>query len=66
MELIELLNYAKENCSNIPEIISEEEYQNVKNNKSSYDSWYVGLVGFCATFGAKYFGGYARSKKINS
>lgn len=34
----------------------------VKNNKLSYEDWYVGLVGFCATFGAKYFWGYGRSK----
>ena len=25
--------------------------------------WRVGLVGFCATFGSKYFGGYARAVK---
>ena len=44
-------------------MIYEKEYNNVKNNKEKYPKWYVGLVGFCSTFGAKYFGGYARSKK---
>lgn len=44
-----------------PMHISEEEYLDVKNNKSKYPDCYVGLVGFAATFGAKYFGGYARS-----
>lgn len=43
--------------------ISEEEYNNVKNNKSNYPDYYVALVGFCATFGSKYFGGYARGFK---
>ena len=60
--LISLLNYAKEYHENIPSLIAEEEYNDVKNNKDMYEDWYVGLVGFCATFGAKWFGGYARSK----
>lgn len=57
-ELIELLKYAQEN--ELPETISEEEYNLVKNNTGEYPSWYVGLVGFCGSFGAKYFGGFAR------
>lgn len=62
-ELIELLKYAQNNYDNIPDTITEEEYYNVKNNKDNYPKWYVGLVGFCATFGAKYFDGYARGYK---
>ena len=62
-ELIALLNKAKDDVENIPDIITEQEYITVKNNKLSYEDWYVGLVGFCATFGAKYFEGYCRSKK---
>jgi site-specific DNA-adenine methylase len=57
-ELIELLKYAQTN--ELPETISEEEYREVKENKSKYPKWYVGLVGFCGSFGAKYFGGFAR------
>ena len=57
-ELIELLKYAQQN--ELPETISEEEYSEVKNNKEDYPKWYVGLVGFCGSFGAKYFGGFAR------
>lgn len=38
---------------------------NVKNNKSNYPDYYVGLVGFNATFGSKYFGGYARGFKAD-
>ena len=62
-ELIELLKYAQNNYVNLPDTITEEEYYKVKNNKSNYPKWYVGLVGFCATFGSKYFGGYARAYK---
>ena len=46
-----------------PNTITEEEYNKVKNNKDSYPSYYVGFVGFCGSFGAKYFGGYARGVK---
>ncbi|EKS4345012.1 DNA adenine methylase [Clostridium botulinum] len=58
-ELIELLKYAQVNNGNIPDDILKEEYSEVKNNKDKYPKWYVGLVGFCGSFGAKYFGGYA-------
>lgn len=57
-ELIELLKYAQQN--ELPETISEDEYNEVKDNKEKYPKWYVGLVGFCGSFGAKYFGGFAR------
>ncbi|MDK0982971.1 hypothetical protein P5F71_07950 [Clostridium perfringens] len=62
-ELIALLNKAKNNIDDIPNEITEEEYNKVKNNKSEYEDWYVGLVGFCATYSARYFEGYARSFK---
>ena len=59
-ELIALHKYNKNNSSLIPTTISEEEYNKVKQNPYSYDPWYVGLVGFCGSFGAKYFAGFAR------
>lgn len=62
-QLIALLNKAKTDLSAIPDEIIEAEYKNVKENKEKFDDWYVGLVGFCASFGAKYFGGYARDRK---
>ena len=62
-QLIALLNKAKDNVDDIPDIISFETYKEVKNNKGSYEDWYVGLVGFCASFSAKYFDGYARAKR---
>lgn len=62
-ELIALHKFNRDNSDKLPITISEEEYTDVKNNKNRYEAWYVGLVGFCATFGAKYFGGYARAYK---
>lgn len=59
-ELIALHKYNKNNSSLIPITISEDEYNIVKNNKDQYEAWYIGLVGFCGSFGAKYFGGFAR------
>ena len=54
---------ALQNGWNPPEHITEEEYQNVRQNKEKYPDYYVGYVGFNSTFSAKYFGGYARSFK---
>ena len=62
-ELIELLKYVQNLDNKLPETISEEEYIKVKDNQEKYEKWYVGYVGFGATFGAKYFGGYARGFK---
>jgi len=61
--LIELLKYSQNLSNELPEHISEEEYIRVRDNKKDYPSWYVGLVGFCSTYSARYFEGYARSKK---
>lgn len=46
-----------------PSHISEEEYIYVKNNQSSLPPHYVGYIGFAATFGSRYFQGYARGFK---
>ena len=48
-----------------PSTISEDEYNSVRLNKENYPDYYVGLVGFCSTFGSKYFGGYARGFKVD-
>lgn len=64
-ELIELLKYTRDKSELMPSTISEEEYTHVKNNKQQYEDWYVGLVGFCASFGARYFEGYARGYKAD-
>ena len=63
--LIALLKQVQNDVLIIPDHISEEEYIKVRDNKNQYPDWYVGLVGFCATFGAKWFGGYARGFKTD-
>lgn len=42
-----------------PETISKEMYKDIKNNKSEYGKSLVAVAGFCATYNAKWFGGYA-------
>lgn len=61
--LISLLRVVRDNPQLLPKTITESMYYNVKNHKEQYDDWYVGLVGFCATYGSKWFGGYARGTK---
>ena len=65
-QLISLLQHEQEHECDLPERILEEEYKIVQNNKENYPDWYLGLVGFCASFGAKYFGGYARDSKSDN
>ena len=64
-ELIALLNHTKENPNLFPNTVSEETYKHVKNNTNEYEDWFVGLVGFTGSFGAKYFGGYAKGFKAD-
>lgn len=61
--LIALLEQTQKDTSVFPTTVSEEEYKKVKNNMDNYDDWYVGLVGFCSSYGGKFFDTYARSKK---
>lgn len=64
-ELIELLKYVQipENIKNIPTKILFDEYCDVRAYRDKkYPKWYVGLVGFCASYGGRYFdGGYGRN-----
>ena len=39
--------------------MSKDFYDNIRNNKSAYPKHIVALCGFCATYNAKWFGGYA-------
>jgi len=48
-----------------PESISEDLYNFVRTDMSVFPPHFVGLVGFCATYGAKWFGGYARGFKAD-
>ena len=59
--LIALLEQAQRDVTIFPDEVSEEEYKRVRDNKDNYEDWYVGLVGFCSTFGSKFFGGYGRN-----
>lgn len=63
--LIALLKQVQKCTSVFPETITLEEYKNVKHNRKKYPDWYVGLVGFCASFGGKFFNGYGRDSKGN-
>jgi DNA adenine methylase len=63
--LISLLQHCEIGLSNdLPDAISEDEYNHIKNNKDCYDAVLVAHCGFNATFGAKWFGGYARPRKL--
>ena len=64
--LIALLKHTQKCAYDIPNRIMESEYINVKNNKDKFPDWYVGLVGFCSSFGAKFFGGYARDSRSDN
>ena len=42
-----------------PSELSREEYQNIKDNQQGHPKELVAIAGFCATYNAKWFGGYA-------
>lgn len=46
-----------------PESISEEKYNEVKDNKDFFPKELVGYIGF-NSFGGKFFGGYCRNKDL--
>lgn len=57
--LIELLKYVQRG-GDLPLSISKEEYSLVRSNPEEYEKWYVGCVGFLASYNGRYFdGGYA-------
>lgn len=58
--LIELFR-AIQNGWDPPTEISETDYKTIEDNKEQYHPHLVGFVGFGCSFGAKFFGGYARS-----
>lgn len=59
--LIDLL-YELARDRELPKTISEEEYYRVRDNPDKYETWYRGLVGFCASYGGRFFEGYPRGK----
>lgn len=62
--LIALLRHIQQTTDDLPNTITEDEYNAVRANPEAYPDWYVGLVGFC-TFGAKWWGGYPRGFKAD-
>lgn len=53
---------ALQNGYDLPENISEEQYRYIREHKDE-DKALAGFVGFACSFGAKWFGGYARDKR---
>lgn len=60
--LIALLKHIQKTTDDLPDTITDDEYNAVKANPDNYPDWYVGLVGFCS-FSGKWWGGYPRSFK---
>ncbi len=48
-----------------PFTVSEEEYKNIRKNTNSYPPELVCFVGFCCSYAAKWWGGYARTVDKN-
>lgn len=63
--LIALLKQAQKDTSVFPITIDKEMYQYIRRcqNDNSFDDWFIGLVGFCASYNGKWFGGYANGVK---
>lgn len=61
--LIALLRHIQRDVNDVPDTISKDEYDAVRANLTAHPNWYVGLVGFCASYNAKWFGGYANEVK---
>ena len=61
--LIELLKHVRDGGS-LPDEVSKELYDDVRNNKDTekYEKWYLGAIGFLASYNGRYFdGGYAKT-----
>ena len=62
--LIELLKHVQEG-GELPAEVSKELYSDVRSNKNTdkYEKWFIGAVGYLASFNGRYFkGGYARKQ----
>ena len=44
-----------------PEIVSEEDYQKVKENPENYNPAYVGFLAYCCSYAGKFWGGFWRA-----
>ena len=57
--LIALYDAVVDRGVELPAIITREDYSSVRSAKSKYPMWYVGAVGFLASYNGKFFGGYS-------
>lgn len=46
-----------------PEVFTEAQYRNIRDNKDNYPPELVGYVGFALSYGGKWFGGWRRDKE---
>lgn len=64
--MIALLKYVQENPTIpiAPDGCTFEHYSDVRENRKTgrdkYSKEYTALIGYCASYGGKYFGGYTR------
>ena len=61
--LIELLKYVRDG-GELPLEVSKELYDEVRRNKNNdkYDKWFIGAIGYLASYNGRYFdGGYAKT-----
>ena len=62
-QLVELMKHVKHG-GELPEEVPKELYDDVRNNKDTnkYPKWFVGAIGFLASYNGRYFdGGYAKT-----
>lgn len=62
-QLIELLKYVRDG-GELPLEVTKYLYDDVRSNKNTdkYEKWYVGAIGFLASYNGRYFdGGYAKT-----
>lgn len=58
--LIALFEKLKTDSNCLPSSVSREEYSRVRSNFDLYEDWYVGAVGFLASYNGRFFdGGYS-------
>ena len=49
-----------QNCDELPATVTKELYSNVRSHPENYPAWYVGAIGFLASYNGRFFdGGYA-------
>lgn len=60
--LIEMWKHLQETTEDLPDSVSWDDYDAVRKNIEAYPAWYVGWVGFIASYNGRFFdGGYAKT-----